>query len=113
MDDKTLTEKLLDLSTALQIKFNEMINEKAEDLLTEDKELEKEGTYFLYYDRDTVDVGVGSVVVREEMIQDEEQAEKDAKEALIIEVANNDDALYTLIEDNKITSLLAEVLRSL
>lgn len=109
MDDKTLTEKLLDLSTALQSKFNEMISKKANELLADDDT----GNYFICYDRDTVDVGVGSVVVREEMIQDEEQAEKDAKEALIIEVANNDDALYTLIEDNKITSLLADVLRSL
>lgn len=111
--EKTLTEKLLDLSTELQKKLNELSEKRAETLLENDSNLGYDGKYFLYYDRDTVDVGVGSVVVREDLIQNETQAEEDAKEEIITEVANLEDSFYTLLEDNKISSLLADVLRSL
>lgn len=113
MDKKTLEEKLTDFTTALQEKLKPLVEGKAQDLLTEDKDYDNEGTYFICYDRDTVDVGVGSVVVREDIIQDENLAEKDAKEEIAVEVSNLEDAFYTLFEDNKISSLLADIVRSL
>lgn len=111
--EKTLTEKLLDLSTELQKKLNELSEQRAETLLENDRELDNEGTYFLCWDTDSVDVGVGSVTVRRELIQDETKAEEDAKEDIITEVASLEDSFYNLLEDNKISSLLADVLRSL
>ena len=111
--EKTLTEKLLDLSTELQRKLKELSEERSETLLEKDRALDNEGTYFLCCDTDSVDVGVGSVTVRRELIQDETKAEEDAKEEIITEVANLEDSFYTLLEDNKISSLLADVLRSL
>lgn len=111
--EKTLTEKLLDLSTELQKKLKELSEQRAETILENDSELDNEGTYFLCWDSDCVDVGVGSVTVRREMIQDETKAEEDAKEEIITEVANLEDSFYYLLEDNKISSLLADVLRSL
>ena len=106
--EKTLTEKLLDLSTELQRKLNELSEERAEYLLEKN-----EDEYFICYDSDSVDVGVGMLTVRQEKILDEERAEEDAKEEIIIEVANLEDSFYTLLEDNKISSLLADVLSSL
>lgn len=107
--EKTLIEKLLDLSIELQRKLKELSEQRAESLLANDNE----DKYLICYDTDSVDIGVGSVVVRQDKIQDEEQAEKDAKEEIITEVANLEDSFYTLLEDNKISSLLADVLRSL
>ena len=110
---KTLEEKLLDFTTVLQEKLKPLVEEKAEELLEEDQDYDNEGTYFICYDTDTVDVGVGSVIIRKDIIQDEEKAEEDAKEAIAVEVANLEDAFYNLLEDNKISSLLADILRSL
>lgn len=106
--EKTLTEKLLDLSTEFERKLNKLSEERAEELLetNEDK-------YFICYDSDSVDVGVGMLKVRSEKILDEERAEEDAKKEIITEVANLEDSFYNLLEDNKISSLLADVLRSL
>lgn len=107
--EKTLTDKLVDLSTELQKKLNELSEQRAETLLENDTD----DKYFLCWDTDSVDVGIGSVEIRREKIQDETQAENDAKEEIITEVANLEDSFYTLLEDNKISSLLADVLRSL
>lgn len=106
--EKTLTEKLLDLSTELQRKLNELSEKRSETLLEKN-----EDEYFICYDSDSVDVGVGMLTVRSEKILDEERAEEDAKEEIITEVANLEDSFYYLLEDNKISSLLADVLRSL
>lgn len=107
--EKTLTEKLIDLSTELQRKLNELTEKRAKYLLENDDN----DKYFICYDTDSVDVGIGSVVVRQDKIQDEIQAEEDAKEEVITEIANLEDNFYYLLEDNKISSLLADVLRSL
>lgn len=107
--EKTLTEKLLDLSTELQKKLNELSENRAKAILEKDDE----GKYFICWDTDSVNIGVGMATVRCEAIQDEERAEKDAREEIITEVSNIEDGFYYLLEDNKISSLLADVLRSL
>lgn len=111
--EKTLKDKLNDLSEALRDKINPMIAEKRDDLLEEDLQHDNEGKYFLYYDSDEVDVGVGLVKIRKEVIQNEDMAEKDAQEEIAVEIANLGEAFYTLLEDNKISSLLADIVRSL
>lgn len=110
---KTLEEKLTDFTTALQEKLNPMIEARSKSLLEKDTDLGTAGDYFICYDSDSVDIGVGYATVRKDLIQDEEKAEEDAKEELILEVANLEDAFYNLLEGNKISSLLADILRSL
>lgn len=113
MDNKTFEEKLTDFTTALQEKLKPMIEKRQNDLLEKDLDLGSEGDYFVCYDSDEVNVGVGSLTVREETIQNEDQAYEDAQEEIAEQVANLEEEFYTLFEDNKISSLLADIIRSL
>lgn len=101
-----------DLLQALKEAFEEMVSERAEKLLEDDLKEGREGKYFEFIDSDYVDVGVGSVCVRRETIQDEDQAFEDAKEEIISELVNNEeDAPYYLFENNKFTIALGKFLK--
>lgn len=101
-----------DLIEALKKAFNAMVEERKEKLLEDDLQEGHEGKYFECYDEDDVDVGVGRVVVRSEIIQDEDQAFEDAKEEIISELVNNEeDAPYYLFENNEFTIALGKFLK--
>ena len=101
-----------DLLEALKKAFNAMVEERKEKLLEDDLQEGHEGKYFECYDEDDVDVGVGRVVVRSEIIQDEDQAFEDAKEEVISELVNNEeDAPYYLFENNEFTIALGKFLK--
>lgn len=101
-----------DLLQALKEAFEEMVSERAEKLLENDLELGVDGVYYEGHDKDFVDVGVGSVCVRDDILQDEDQAFEDAKEEIISELVNNEeDAPYYLFENNKFTIALGKFLK--
>lgn len=101
-----------ELLQALKDAFNKLVEARKEKLLEEDLELENEGTYFQYWDTDSVDFGVGRVCVRKEIIQDEDKAFDDAKEEIISELVNNEeDAPYYLFENNEFTIALGKFLK--
>lgn len=95
---KETEQKLLQ---ALKSKFLQMAEKKAEELIEHN-----EDEYFIKYDTDSVDVGVGSVTVRREAIYDEDRASEDAKEIIIDELVNNEEAVYDLFEDAEFTEAL-------
>lgn len=101
-----------DLLEALKEAFNAMVEERKEKLLENDLELGIDGVYYEGHDKDFVDVGVGSVCVRDDILQDEDQAFEDAKEDIISELVNNEeDAPYYLFENNKFTIALGKFLK--
>lgn len=101
-----------DLLEALKKAFLAMAEECKERLLEDDLEEGNEGKYFECYDTDYVDVGVGSVCVRKETIQDEDKAFEDAKENVIEALVNNDfDAVEGLFENNEFTIALGKFLK--
>lgn len=101
-----------DLLEALKKAFLAMAEECKERLLEDDLEEGTEGKYFECYDTDYVDVGVGSVCVRKETIQDEDKAFEDAKENVIEALVNNDfDAVEGLFENNEFTIALGKFLK--
>lgn len=100
-----------DLLEALKKAFLAMAEERKEKLLEDDLEEGTEGKYFECYDTDSVDVGVGSVCVRKETIQDEDKAFEDAKEEIIEGLVNNDDEVYFLFENNEFTIALGKFLK--
>ena len=102
-----------DLLEALKKAFLAMAEERKEKLLEDDLEEGTEGKYFECYDTDSVDVGVGSVCVRKETIQDEDKAFEDAKEEIIEGLVNNDDEVYFLFENNEFTIALGKFLKGL
>lgn len=102
-----------DLLEALKKAFNAMVEERKEKLLEDDLQEGHEGKYFECYDEDDVDVGVGSVCVRKETIQDEDKAFEDAKEEIIEGLVNNDDEVYFLFENNEFTIALGKFLKGL
>lgn len=95
---KEIEQKLLQ---ALKSKFLQMAEKKAEELIEHN-----EDEYFIKYDTDSVDVGVGSVCVRREAIYDEDRAFEDAKEIIVDELVNNEDAVCDLFEDAEFTEAL-------
>lgn len=100
-----------DLLEALKKAFLAMAEERKENLLEDDLGEGTEGKYFECYDTDSVDVGVGSVCVRKETIQDENQAFENAKEEIISELVNNEEnATYYLFENNEFTIALGKFL---
>lgn len=100
------------LIEALKKAFNAMVEERKEKLLEDDLQEGHEGKYFECYDEDDVDVGVGRVVVRSEILQDEDKAFEDAKEEIISELVNNEeDAPYYLFENNEFTIALGKFLK--
>lgn len=101
-----------DLLEALKKAFLAMAEECKERLLEDDLEEGTEGKYFECYDTDYVDVGVCSVCVRKEIIQDEDKAFEDAKENVIEALVNNDfDAVEGLFENNEFTIALGKFLK--
>lgn len=100
-----------DLLEALKKAFLARAEEVKEKLLEDDLEEGTEGRYFECYDTDSVDVGVGSVCVRKETIQDEDKAFEDAKEEIIEDLVNNGDEVYFLFENNEFTIALGKFLK--
>lgn len=100
-----------DLLEALKKAFLERAEEVKEKLLEDDLENGTEGIYFECYDTDYIDVGVGSVCVRKETIQDEDKAFEDAKEEIIEDLVNNGDEVYFLFENNEFTIALGKFLK--
>ena len=99
--------------SALKKAFYNLVGERQQSLLDEDLDFGKEGTYFQHYDTDSVDVGVGSVTVRKETIQDEDAAWEDAKQQIVEELVNNDEVVYNLFDNNEFTIALGKYLKGL
>lgn len=97
-----------ELLKALKDSFDKLAQKRSKDLLEKDLDLENQGTYFLYYDTDSVDVGVGSVIVRREVIQDEDRAIDDAREEILTEIEEGENDIF---DDDKLRSLIVKFLR--
>lgn len=97
-----------DLINALKEAFEEMVSKRAEKLLENDLALGVDGVYYEGHDKDYVDVGVGSVCVRDEILQDEDKAFEDAKEEIISEL---EDDPYYLFENNEFKIALGKFLK--
>lgn len=83
--------------------INKMIKTRADRLLVEDLSECENGRYFQGYDTDDVDVGVGRVIVRQDILQDEELAFKDAKEDILKELKAGDfSEVYDLFDDEQV-----------
>lgn len=83
--------------------INNMISARANRLLTEDLAECENGRYFQGYDTDDVDVGVGRVIVRQDTLQNEELAFKDAKEEILEELKAGDfSEVYELFDDEEV-----------
>lgn len=101
-----------ELLQALKDAFNKVVDKRKEELLEEDLEFDNKGKYFQHWDIDSVDAGVGRLIVRKEAIQDEDQAFEDAKEEIIEEIVNEDlNTIEDLFEDNKFTIALGAFLK--
>lgn len=69
------------------------------------------GKYYQGHDKDFVDVGVGSVCVRDDVLQDEDQAFEDAKQELIEELKDADfETFYSLIENENVLNAIIELM---
>lgn len=69
------------------------------------------GKYYQGRDFDKVNNGVGWVYVRDEIIQDEDQAFEDAKDGLIEELKNADyETFYSLIENENVLNAIIELM---
>lgn len=97
-----------ELLKALKDSFDKLAQERSKDLLEKDLDLENQGTYFLYYDTDDVDIGVGRAIVRREVIQDEDRAIDDAKEEILTEIEEGENDIF---DDDKLRSLIVKFLR--
>lgn len=107
-----MSDKKEEMVQALKDAFNKMAEVRQQKLLEEDLDFDNEGTYFQHWDTDSVDVGVGRVLVRKEVIQDEDKALEDAKQEVIEEIVNADfDTIIELFEDNKFTIALGAFLK--
>lgn len=100
MKKRFITKQEAEFLKAFKDAVNKMADERMAWLLEKDLEQGSNGKYFEGYDSDSVDVGVGYVKVREDVIQDEETAFDDAKKEIVHElVTNSEDASYNLFED--------------
>lgn len=97
-----------ELLKALKDSFDKLAQDRSKDLLEKDLDLENQGTYFLYYDTDSVDIGVGSAIVRREVIQDEDRAIDDAREEILTEIEEGENDIF---DDDKLRSLIVKFLR--
>lgn len=90
--------------------FYELVEDRKQSLLDNDED----NVYFLGYDLDYEDVGVGKVCVRCDKIQDEDQAFDDAKDQIIEELVNGEEeATIKLLENVKFSTALNAFLRGL
>ena len=90
--------------------FYDLVENRKQELL----ETDEDDVYFLGYDRDYEDVGVGKVCVRCDKIQDEDQAFDDAKDQIIEELVNGEEeATIKLLENVKFSTALNAFLRGL
>lgn len=87
------------------------ISKRASELLEDDLNNEEGGKYFIKYDFDAVDIGVGRQIVRKETIQDEGEAWEDAKQELVEEMNNADyETFYSLIDDENVCNAIIKLL---
>lgn len=83
--------------------INNWIRARADRLLVEDLPEGENGRYFQGYDSDDVDIGVGRVIVRQDTLQDEELAFKDAKNEILEELKAGDfSEVYDLFDDEQV-----------
>ena len=97
-----------ELLKALKDSFDKLVQDRSKYLLEKDLDLENQGTYFLYYDTDSVDIGVGRAIVRREVIQDEDRAIDDAREEILTEIEEGENDIF---DDDKLRSLIVKFLR--
>lgn len=108
LNDKEIIEK--EFMAELKNAFWEVVEDRKQSLLDNDED----DVYFLGYDRDYEDVGVGKVCVRCDKIQDEDQAFDDAKDQIIEELVNGEEeATIKLLENVKFSTALNAFLRGL
>lgn len=87
------------------------ISKRASELLEDDLNNEEGGKYFIKYDFDAVDIGVGRQIVRKDTIQDEGEAWEDAKQELVEEMQNADyETFYSLIDDENVCNAIIKLL---
>lgn len=87
------------------------ISKRASELLEDDLNNEEGGKYFIKYDFDAVDIGVGRQIVRKDTIQDEGEAWEDAKQELVEEMNNADyETFYSLIDDENVCNAIIKLL---
>lgn len=87
------------------------ISKRASELLEDDLNNEEGGKYFIKYDFDAVDIGVGHQIVRKDTIQDEGEAWEDAKQELVEEMQNADyETFYSLIDDENVCNAIIKLL---
>lgn len=87
------------------------ISKRASELLEDDLNNEEGGKYFIKYDFDVVDIGVGNMIVRKDTIQDEGEAWEDAKQELVEEMNNADyETFYSLIDDENVCNAIIKLL---
>lgn len=100
------------LIRALKSAFEDMVNKRTEKILEEDLQEGANGEYFMEYDRDSVNVGIGNVIVREDVIQDEDRAFDDAKDMIIDEILSyEEEAIETLFENKVFADALEKFLK--
>lgn len=91
--------------------LKKQVSERADSLLEDDLNNEEGGKYFIKYDFDAVDIGVGHQIVRKDTIQDENEAWEDAKQELIEELENDDyETFYSLIDDENVLNAIIKLL---
>lgn len=91
--------------------LKKQVSERADSLLEDDLDRGIDGVYFQGHDNDYVDVGVAYIPVRDDIIQDEDQAFEDAKDELIEELKNADyETFYSLIENENVLNAIIELL---
>ena len=87
------------------------IIKRRDNLLEDDLDRGIDGVYFQGHDNDYVDVGVAYIPVRDDIIQDENQAFEDAKDELIEELKNADyETFYSLIENENVLNAIIKLL---
>ena len=106
--EKTLKEKEQDVIDVLKDLVRTLASEEAERLIERDPEKYYQGkaSFGSYHN------GVGWASYGCEDRYDEDLAYEDAIEAIAIDVANGGEE-YHLLEDNKLTSAIANLIRSL
>lgn len=100
------------LVRALKSAFENMVNKRTKEILEKDLQEGENGEYFVKYDRDSVNNGIGEMTVRQETIQDEDRAFEDSKENIICEILGYEEtAIESLFENVDFNRALCKFLK--
>lgn len=100
------------LVRALKSAFEELVQYRTQYLLERDLDEGENGEYFVRYDRDSVNNGIGEMTVRQEIIQDEDRAYYDAKDQVHEELlACEEETTLALFEKEDFVKALDDFLK--